>query len=106
MGAKSINNEVLAALEEMAATYKDRNAQYKDCWDITADLLVAAFPHGVPVELLRKPAFSLLFLKICKLARFLVSDLEHLDSIHDDAVYSAMIEGVIRSGQNDGNWKR
>ena len=82
-------------LDGMAATFRQRNAVYGDNYKMVAPLVRALFPHGVPPELVVTDQWHLLELKLVKLSRFAISGLTHVDSIHDDGVYSAMIESII-----------
>ena len=94
---KSQKTSVPDIMNEMAATFRERNAQYRDNWLVMAELLVLLFPNGVSREMLATPAFNILMMKLSKLTRFVASDLTHIDSIHDDAVYSAIIENILRN---------
>jgi hypothetical protein len=58
-------------------------------------MMKVLFPDGVPPQVLHSDQFHLFELKLVKLSRFAISNLTHLDSIHDDAVYSAMIESIL-----------
>lgn len=82
-------------LTEMAATYRERNAVYGDNFRMVGKLMAVLFPNGVPAEVLHSDQFHLFELKLVKLSRFAISGLTHQDSIHDDGVYSAMIEQII-----------
>jgi len=82
-------------LGEMAQTFKERNAVYGDNYRMVSKLMAVLFPHGVPSELVTTEHFHLFELKLVKLSRFAISNLTHMDSIHDDAVYSAMIESIL-----------
>lgn len=84
-------------LEEMAKTYRERNAIYGDNYRMVGPIMAILFPNGVSREVLGSDQFHLFELKIVKLTRFAISNLTHLDSIHDDAVYSAMIESILRN---------
>jgi hypothetical protein len=84
--------EVLGA---MAATFLERSGTYKDNYKMVPKLCEVLFPEGVPPEILFSPQWHLFELKLVKLSRFAISGLKHLDSIHDDAVYSAMIEACL-----------
>ena len=58
--------------------------------------MVALFPEGV--ELKTQEDFNtwhLFELMIVKLTRFANSNLTHVDSIHDCAVYAAMVQSLI-----------
>lgn len=83
-------------LESMAITYRERSAVYGANFEMVGKLMAVLFPDGVPPEVLHSTQFHLFELKLVKLSRFAVSRLTHLDSIHDDGVYSAIIESVLR----------
>lgn len=82
-------------LTEMAATYRERNAVYGDNFRMVGKMMAVLFPNGVPAEVLHSDQFHLFELKLVKLSRFAISGLKHQDSIHDDGVYSAMIQQII-----------
>jgi hypothetical protein len=82
-------------LEGMAATYRERNAVYGDNYRMVGPIMAILFPDGVPPEVLHSDQFHLFELKLVKLSRFAISGLKHVDSIHDDGVYSAMIESIL-----------
>lgn len=82
-------------MESMAATFKERNAVYGDNFRMVAKMVAVLFPQGVPPELVVTDQWHLFELKLVKLSRFAISNLTHRDSIHDDAVYSAMIESIL-----------
>ena len=87
-------------LAEMAKTYKQRNGQYKDNYVVVGQLMAVLFPTGV---VLRTPSdferWHLFELLVVKLTRYTQVGLTHRDSIHDLAVYSAMLEMLIANGQ-------
>lgn len=91
----STTEAVKGILADMAKTYEERNIVYKDNWTITAKMLEACWPDGVPKDVVSNPVFNLFITKLGKLARFANSNLKHLDSIHDDALYSVMIEAIM-----------
>lgn len=82
-------------MEGMAKTYRERNAVYGDNYKMVGKLMAVLFPHGVPKEVLHSDQFHLFELKLVKLSRFAISNLTHVDSIHDDGVYSAMIQSIL-----------
>jgi hypothetical protein len=82
-------------LAEMAQTYRERNKVYGDNFRMVAKLVAVLFPNGVPSELVVTDQWHLFELKLVKLSRFAISNLTHVDSIHDDAVYAAMIEAIL-----------
>ncbi len=88
-------------LDEMADTFRQRNAVYGDNFRMVGKLMAVLFPNGVPKEVLHSDQFHLFELKLVKLSRFAISNLTHQDSIHDDGVYSAMIEAIVIEQQGD-----
>jgi hypothetical protein len=82
-------------LDQMADTFRQRNAVYGDNYLMVSKLVKVLFPQGVPSDLVVSPHWHLFELKLVKLSRFAISGLTHIDSIHDDAVYSAMIESIL-----------
>lgn len=93
--SKQIKKDAGMILDEMADTFRLRNAVYGDNYKMVAKLVAALFPNGVPPELVVTDQWHLFELKLVKLSRFAISNLTHQDSIHDDGVYSAMIESII-----------
>lgn len=87
-------------MENMAAVFRERNAEYKDNFKMVGPIMKILFPDGVPAELLGSHQFHLFELKIVKLSRFAISGLTHKDSILDDGVYSAMIQSIIENEEN------
>jgi hypothetical protein len=84
-------------LAEMADTYRERNKVYGDNYKRVGEVMMALFPNGVTIN--SKDEFNvwhLFELMIVKLTRFANSGLSHEDSIHDLAVYAAMVESLIR----------
>jgi hypothetical protein len=90
-------NAVHEILEDMGKTFQERNAVYGSNYLMVAALVKVLFPNGVPSELVVTHQWHLFELKLVKLSRFAISNLTHVDSIHDDAVYAAMIEHILRS---------
>lgn len=82
-------------LDNMADTFRRRNAVYGDNFRMVAKLVKVLFPDGVPPELVVTDQWHLFELKLVKISRFAISNLTHQDSIHDDGVYSAMIESIL-----------
>lgn len=82
-------------LSEMALTFRERNAVYKDNYKQVARLVKVLWPEGVPTGLVEKDQWHLFELMLVKISRFAISHLSHRDSIHDTAVYSAMIESIL-----------
>lgn len=88
-------------LAKMATTFRERNKSYQDNWKQVPELVKVLFPNGVPRHVIESPQWHLFELKLVKLSRFAISNLSHSDSIHDDAVYSAMIEAILLNGEAD-----
>jgi hypothetical protein len=90
-------------LESMAKTFRERNAIYGDNWNMVGRLMAVMFPNGVKLS---KPedydVWHLFELAIVKLSRFAVSGLTHKDSVHDMAVYCAMVEAVMKRNEDKG----
>ena len=82
-------------LEQMAATFRERNGIYRDNYKRIPSVVGALFPHGVSSELVMRPEWHLFELILVKLARFANAELSHVDSIHDVAVYAAMIQSIL-----------
>jgi hypothetical protein len=90
-----MKNDAAMILDKMADTFRQRNAIYGDNYRMVAKLVKVLFPKGVPSELVVSDQWHLFELKLVKLSRFAISGLTHIDSIHDDAVYAAMIESIL-----------
>lgn len=84
-------------LAEMADTYRERNKVYGDNYKRVGAVMQQLFPEGVVLRTAEDfNVWHLFELMIVKLTRFANSNLEHEDSIHDLAVYAAMVESLIR----------
>lgn len=79
-------------LQSMAETFRERNKVYGDNYKMVAKLMQVLFPRGVPPELVVQDHFHLFELALVKLSRYAISNLTHVDSAHDGAVYLAMCE--------------
>lgn len=90
-------------LIEMGETYRVRNAVYGDNYKMVSKLVEALFPKGVPSALVITPQWHLFELQLVKLSRFAVSGLTHVDSVHDMAVYGAMIEMILTQPEEGEN---
>jgi hypothetical protein len=81
----------------MARTFKERNAVYGNNAEVVGRVMAALFPHGVKLKTPKDfELWHLLELVIVKLTRFTQSDLTHEDSIHDLAIYAAMVELLVK----------
>ena len=82
-------------LIEMGNTYRERNKVYGDNYKRVGDVMVAMFPNGIALKTVEDyNRWHLFELMVVKLTRFAVSGLTHQDSIHDAAVYAAMVESL------------
>lgn len=86
-------------MQSMAATFKERNAVYGDNFRMVAKIMKVLFPKDIPQGLAFQDHFHLFELLVVKLSRFATSNLSHRDSIHDAAVYCAMIESILTETQ-------
>lgn len=95
-------------LTHMAETFRERNSTYGDNWITVGDVFVAMFPEGLELQTEADfIAFHWLSWIIGKLTRFVNSNMKSLDSLHDVAVYCAMLETFLKQQQerntaNDG----
>lgn len=90
---ESIAKTAADILEQAGATFRERNAVYKDNAVLVGNVMAALFPDGVQIKTAQDHHMYHLFeLIIVKLTRFANSGLKHTDSIHDAVVYSAMCE--------------
>lgn len=86
----------------MAKTFEAKNKQYKDNWITVGKVFVALYPEGITLKSEQDfVLFHWMSWKIGKLSRFVNTGHKDLDSIHDDAVYTAMIETYIKQQQKD-----
>lgn len=89
-------------LQEMSATFRERNSKYKDNYKVVAKVMEALHPKGIGAASPQEhEILHLWYLIIVKLTRFAVSGLEHKDSIHDAAVYAAMLESIISNNEKE-----
>lgn len=82
-------------LSEMAATYFERNAKYKDNYKRFGLMMTALFPEGLTVKTVDEWNRICIFMMITsKITRYAANFKEggHQDSTHDAGVYSAMLE--------------
>ncbi len=82
-------------LQEMANTFRERNAVYGDNFKMVAKLVAVLFPKGVPSELVTQDQWHLFELALVKLSRYAISNLTHKDSVRDLGVYAAMCEAIL-----------
>lgn len=85
-------------LQQSAETFRSRRSVYGDNWKRVGGVFAALFPDGI--RLITPDdhnSFHILSLMVVKLTRYAVSIDRgefHQDSIHDNTVYSAMLEAI------------
>lgn len=83
-------------LRSMADTFEERNKVYGDNYKMVGPIMTILFPHGVQLRTADDfNKWHLLELTIVKLTRFAASGMTHVDSIHDAAIYCAMVEAQL-----------
>lgn len=98
----AIVSPALPLLERMAETYRARRSTYGASEQKFAELCLALFPVGLTLQTKSDwVRFGLFVQMISKLARY-ANDFYsgHIDSAHDIAVYSAMLEAEDRRVQH------
>jgi len=89
-------------LKEMSVTFKERNKIYGDNYKIVGLVMSALFPDGVRLKTIDDyNTWHLFELMIVKLTRFANTNMTHKDSIHDAAVYAAMVESLLPEEESD-----
>jgi|TARA_R110000803_G_scaffold51919_7_gene107065 hypothetical protein len=95
-GEPKSKNDASKILQDMATTFKERNKVYGDNYKTVGIVMSGLFPDGVNLKTIDDyNTWHLFELMIVKLTRFANTNLTHRDSIHDAAVYAAMIESLI-----------
>lgn len=84
-------------LKTMATTFVAKNKQYADNWEKVAKVFVALFPDGITLKTEEDFArFHFLDWTVGKFTRFVNTGLTDTESVHDGAVYMAMLEALIK----------
>lgn len=87
---------VLEIMDSMAETYKDRAKLYKNNYELIGRILEAAFPDGVTLKTADEHnRWHLYMMMLVKISRLACTGISHVDSAHDCAVYSAMLESLM-----------
>lgn len=85
-------------LKEMHETFVEKAGKYGDSYVRVGNTLTAMFPYGIHLKTADDfMRFHLFCMKISKLCRFSISGLTHIDSIHDDAVYGAILQSTLNN---------
>lgn len=100
-GSEARPDPIAEVLRNMAATAEERGKVYGHNFYKVAPMVAALFPDGVPQHLIVDHRWHLFELILVKLSRFATSELTHVDSIHDAAVYAAIIESVINESRHN-----
>lgn len=87
-------------LQQMAKTFRIKNKTYGDNYLHYGKVMLALFPGGITLKTAYDHVlFHWISWKMGKFTRFVQTNLTHIDSIHDDAVYTAMIEAFIKTNK-------
>lgn len=87
-------------LDAMAQTFRERNGVYRDNFRKVPEMVKVLFGEdGPPSSLVLRPEWHLFELMLVKLTRFTQTELTHADSIHDIAIYGAMIDAILTERQ-------
>lgn len=89
-------------LRAAADTYAQRHQIYGENWKKIGQTLHAMFPNGIELKTVDDHVrWYYLVLKVAKLTRYANNFTKggHRDSIHDDIVYSAMLESYDKEVQ-------
>lgn len=85
-------------MQDAIKTYKDRGSQYGHTWEQVGKITQILYPDGVTLVTPEDfSKFHILQWKIGKLVRYVNSG--SADSIHDDGVYSFILESIIRNNR-------
>ncbi len=88
--------------DEMKRTFAERNKTYGDSYRITGHVFAAMFPNGLALNTPDQwNRFGAFYMIICKMVRYseTLTTGGHVDSAHDSAVYSAILEELTREYQ-------
>lgn len=89
-------------LQGMADTFRERNKVYGDNYKRVGAVMEAMFPDGIQLNTAAGyNKWHLFELMVVKMTRFANSGLKHQDSIHDLAVYAAMVEFLTEEKEDD-----
>jgi hypothetical protein len=88
------NHHTISNLEKALGTYRTRNRVYGNNYKRFGAIMMALYPKGVTINTEHQwNRFGIIIQKISKLGRYVTNPLDgHIDSIHDDAVYSFMLQ--------------
>lgn len=84
-------------LTEAAETFKEKNKEYGDNYKNVGGAMAALFPDGVTLKTADDfNRFHIFMLGVVKQSRYCINWNKggHQDSVHDNTVYSAMLESI------------
>lgn len=95
--AESIHAESVKTLEQMLATFKERNLLYGENYLALGRTMVAMFPDGIVLKTEEDfIKFHFLDWMLGKLTRYARNGCTHEDSILDASVYGAMLTAFTK----------
>lgn len=98
---------ITETLEAMAATSRERGKVYGDNYKRIGPVLAALFPDGITLKTADDHNRYHLFLMIMvKVTRLAVTNISHVDSVHDLAVYGAMLESYMSEPLTTGEFEQ
>ena len=79
-----------------AETFRTRGKVYKDNYKTVGAVMAALFPEGITLKTPKDhERFHIFMLGVVKMSRYVKNwDKGHQDSVHDQTVYSAMLEMI------------
>lgn len=93
--------DIQEIFDSMKATFAERNKTYGDSYRQMGPVMMAIFPNGLTIQTSDEwQRFGAFFMIICKVVRYAEAFKAggHIDSAHDSAVYSAILEQLTREG--------
>lgn len=95
------NKHAITNLREALRTYIDRNKVYGDNYKKFGNVMAALYPLGITLKTVEDfNRFGVIVMKVSKLSRYTTNPMVgHIDSTHDDIVYSAMLEELDSEAQ-------
>lgn len=94
--------DIQEIFDSMKATFAERNKAYGDSYRQMGPVMTAIFPNGLTIQTSDEwQRFGAFFMIICKAVRYAEAFKAggHIDSAHDSAVYSAILEELTRTAQ-------
>lgn len=90
----NLNKHAISNLQDALATYRERNKTYGNNYKRFGHIMKALFPDGLHLQSVDDfNRYGVIFMRIAKLSRYVTNPMVgHLDSVHDDIVYAAMLE--------------